>query len=46
MGENISPCPRYGHEILAWEYDQRMYELTPGELEWYLKYAATACDSM
>lgn len=42
MDEIASGCPRYEHEILAWEYDQRMSELAPGELEWYLAYADRA----
>lgn len=42
MGEIAPECPRYEHEILAWEYDQRMSELAPGELEWYLTYGDRA----
>jgi 2-polyprenyl-3-methyl-5-hydroxy-6-metoxy-1,4-benzoquinol methylase len=32
-------CPRYEHEALAWEYDQRINELALGELDWYLRHA-------
>lgn len=38
--------PRYTHEILAWEYDQRQPEPLPGELEWYLHYAALCGDPL
>jgi SAM-dependent methyltransferase len=30
---------RYCADELAWEYDYRHNKLSPGELEWYLKYA-------
>ena len=39
MGPRTSWFTRYSHDALAWEYDYRHNKLTPGELEWYLKYA-------
>ncbi|MDD5191186.1 MAG: class I SAM-dependent methyltransferase [Dehalococcoidales bacterium] len=36
----MSHFPRYDHEILAWEYDRRQPSPFPGEVAWYLKYAA------
>jgi|GEM_PF-3465223 len=36
----MSSFPRYDHEILAWEYDQRQPLPFLGEIEWYLKYAS------
>ncbi len=36
--------PRYANEVLAWEYDQRQPRPSPGELEWYIRYAHQSGD--